>query len=219
MSAEASATNPTTPPNSYPVGGSRRSRITYLLGLVRRLIDHGRQLATALQQRSMPDARAITTCRFGTRDIALILSRIALGMQRASALEARLVRSAARPDPKPRPPRAPVTREPQPAQESAETDPALAGLPTPEQIAAEIRHRPVGAVISDICHDLGIMPGHPLWRELQRAVILHGGRLVDFVKSIRSRVSVALSECFSETPASPPPFTSLYPAPASTGPP
>jgi hypothetical protein len=222
MSASASATDPTAPPNAYPIGGDRCSRITYLLGLVRRLIDHGRQLATALHQRSMPTVPAIATCRFGTRDIALILSRIALGVQRASALEARLQSSAARPDPKPRPPRAPVPREPrspQPAQEPAATEPALASLPTPEQIAAEIRHRPVGAVIADICHDLGIMPDHPMWRELQRVVILHGGRLIDFVASIRSRVSVALSECFSGTPTSPSPLTLPSPAPASTGPP
>src|SRR5271169_5005397 len=106
-------------------------------------------------------------------------------------------------------------RTPQPAQESSQTDPAPASLPSPEQIAADIRHRPVGAVIADICHDLGIMPDHPMWRELQRAVILHGGRLIDFVASIRSRVSVALSECFSGTPTPPSPLTSLSPAPAS----
>jgi hypothetical protein len=27
------------------------------------------------------------------------------------------------------------------------------------------------------CRDLGIMPSHPLWRELQIAVIRHGGSL------------------------------------------
>jgi hypothetical protein len=222
MSAEVSAADPTTPPGPYPAGADRRSRITYLLGLVSRLIEHGRQLATALRQRGVPNVPALSTCCFGTRDIALILSRIALGVQRAGALEARLLRSTARPDPKPRTPRAPaprVPRTPQPAKESAEIDPALARLPTPEQIAAEIRHRPIGTVIAHICHDLGIMPQHPMWRELQVAVILHGGSLVDFVKSVRSRASVVLSECFSGAPALPLPFMSPSPAPASTGPP
>src|SRR5262249_36280910 len=118
-----SATDPTTRADPYPVGADRRTCITYLLGLVRRLMDHGRQLASAPRRRSMPNSPALSTCCFGTRDIALILSRIALGVQRASALEARLLRGAARPDPKPRPPHARVPREPRtpkPAQEAAQ---------------------------------------------------------------------------------------------------
>jgi hypothetical protein len=34
----------------------------------------------------------------------------------------------------------------------------LARLPTPEEIAIEVRHRAIGAVLVDICLDLGIMP-------------------------------------------------------------
>ena len=52
-----------------------------------------------------------------------------------------------------------------------EADPHLARLPTPAEIAAEVRRRPIGAVLADICRDLGIMPSDPLWRELQRAII------------------------------------------------
>ena len=57
-------------------------------------------------------------------------------------------------------------------------------LPTPEQIAAEVRRRPIGAVIADICRDLGIMPNHPLWRELRDAIIRYGGSLARLVKDI-----------------------------------
>jgi hypothetical protein len=53
--------------------------------------------------------------------------------------------------------------------------PRLARLPTPEQIMAEVRRRPIGAVIADICHDLGVMPNHPRWRDMERAMIEHGG--------------------------------------------
>ena len=38
-------------------------------------------------------------------------------------------------------------------------DPRLARLPTEEEIAEEVRRRPIGAVIVDICCDLGIAPG------------------------------------------------------------
>jgi hypothetical protein len=51
---------------------------------------------------------------------------------------------------------------------------AHARLPTEEEIAAEVRRRPVGAVIADICRDLGIAPGRldpAFWRELSHAVI------------------------------------------------
>ena len=34
----------------------------------------------------------------------------------------------------------------------------LARFPTPEEIAIEVRHRAIGAVLVDICLDLGIMP-------------------------------------------------------------
>src|SRR4029077_20405902 len=38
-------------------------------------------------------------------------------------------------------------------------DPRLARLPTEEEIAEAVRRRPIGAVIVDICCDLGIAPG------------------------------------------------------------
>ena len=70
---------------------------------------------------------------------------------------------------------------------AAEADPGLAHLPTPEQIAAEVRRKPIGAVIADICRDLGITGSHPLWREVQRAIILHGGNLARLVSDILDR--------------------------------
>ncbi len=68
-----------------------------------------------------------------------------------------------------------------------EADPRLALLPTPEQIAAEVRRRPVGAVIADICRDLGILPNHPLWRDLSLVIIRHGGSLAALVRDIMDR--------------------------------
>src|SRR5271157_353540 len=208
MSAAATAPGPTTPPAPWPASTDRRGCLARLLGLVRKLIDHGKQLAAAVGQRSLPNDPAIARCCFGTKDIALILSRITLALHRAVALEARLLRSAARPDPKPQPPRVPsprAARAPQAPQEPAEADPRLARLPTAEQIAAEIRHRPVGAVIADICRDLGIMADHPLWRELQLAIILHGGSLADVVKDMFKRAHATLRESADALSAPPAP--------------
>jgi hypothetical protein len=175
MSATEAATDP------------KPSRTCGLLGLVRQLIDYGRQLAATL--RGNPH-------RFGTSDIALILARITSGLLRAEALEARIIRGGARLDAAPASPRAASQRQSPPARAATERptdttvpglDPALdpgIRLPTAEQIAAEVRRRPIGAVLADICRDLGITPSHPLWRELRVAIIRYGGSLAPLVKRI-----------------------------------
>ena len=157
------------------------SRASGLLGLVRRLIDYGRQLATTLRSNPHP---------FSASDIALILARITRGLLRAEALEARIIRDAARLDAEPAPPRAASHRQSPPARATDRRQACSGGLtrmPTPEQIAAEVRRRPIGAVIADICRDLGIMPNHPLWRELRVLIIRYGGSLAKLVKDIFDR--------------------------------
>ena len=158
------------------------NRLSGLLTLVRQLIDYGRQLATTLRGNPHP---------LGAGDIAQIRARITRGLLRAEALEARLIRSAARPDRAPTPPRAPSHRPSPPARAAAQptdaTQSLLAHLPTPEQISAEVRRRPIGTVIADICRNLGIMPSHQLWRELQLVIIRHGGSLARLVKDILHR--------------------------------
>jgi hypothetical protein len=160
---------------------------------VRKLIDFGKDLATNLQQRAAIDPAAVTR-PFGTSDIGLILARITRGLLLANALEARIVALAARPPAPPRPTRAPAQRVPRAPRAAPavrpvrEADPRLALLPTPEQIAAEVRRRPIGAVIADICRDLGILPTHPLWHELSLAIIWHGGSFNRLFKDIFDRV-------------------------------
>ena len=223
MFAAATAPDPTTQPAPWPASTDRRGCLARLLGLVRKLIDHGKQLAVAVGQRGPTNDPALARCRFGTSDIALILSRITLALHRATALEAKLLRSAARPDPKPRPlcassPR--TVRAPREApREPVEADPRLARMPTAEQIAAEIRRRPVGAVIADICRDLGIMADHPLWRELRLAIMLHGGSLTGLFRDRFKRARAALHECTNALSTPPAPAPPLSLEPACTGPP
>jgi hypothetical protein len=114
-------------------------------------------------------------------------------------------------------PRSPRPRAPRPpaAPPTDETDPRLAGLPTPAQIAAEVRRRPIGAVIADNCRDLGIMPSHPLWRELSIVIIRHGGSLARLVKDILAQTFPIAATAPLGSPAPPPRF----PTPVPTGPP
>jgi hypothetical protein len=47
----------------------------------------------------------------------------------------------------------------------------------------------VGAVIADICRDLGIVPAHPLWQEVMMVVSEHGGSFVKLLKDTLARLS------------------------------
>jgi hypothetical protein len=65
-----------------------------------------------------------------------------------------------------------------------------------------VRRRPVGAVIADICRDLGILPSHPLWRELSEAIIRLGGSLAAWSRTSSGDCSHCLPEPVA--PARPP---------------
>ena len=210
MSAAAETPAPTTEP----------SRSARLLDLIRKLIDYGRELAATIRQRTATDPYFVKA-RFNTIDLAVILARIARGLLLAEALEARVLRSAAQLDAEPAPRRArPAPRAPAVPRVAAEPDPRLAQLPTAEQIAAEARRRPIGAVIVDICCDLGITGSHPLWRDVQRAIIKHGGSLVRLVMAILGRpFPPAGRSASAATPAASQPPNPRFETPGGTGPP
>src|SRR5215475_177276 len=119
MSAAASTPPPTTEP-------TRSSR---LLSLVRKLLDYGRELAATIRQRTVTEPVFARSC-FGTVDLAVILARIAHGIQRANALEARVLQCAAQIDAGPRRGQARSAARAPAAPRAAAADPGLAGLPT-----------------------------------------------------------------------------------------
>ncbi len=198
------------------------TRATRLLSLVRRIIDYGRQFGRALRGNQNPP---------GDSAIAAILGRIARGLLRAETLEARLVRNAARLDAERKPraafsgtsrtdrPEASLPRfedRPRPADRSAF---GVTRLPTPEQIVALVNRQPIGAVIADICRDLGIRPDHPLWPELRQIIRQEGGSLARLaIDIVRERHFWRPALSWLIAPAWPaPPRQAL--ALASTGPP
>jgi hypothetical protein len=181
----SAATNTPTPPNQpTQPGANQPTRAGRLLNLVRKLIDYAKQVATSLLECDP----GFETDPFGTNDRTLILRRITRGLLLANALEARVISRAAYLDAGPRSNSAPHACNPrvaQPAEHRTEAAAsALAELPTAEQIAAEIRRRPIGAVIADICRDLGIRCDHPLWRELSDLIRIHGGNLTALITDI-----------------------------------
>ena len=194
---------PTVPPDPHQdhagTVAAAPSRTARLLGLVRMLMDYGFELVCTLQRRGAANDVSVSamTRPFGTRNFALILARITRGLRLAGALEERLMRRPVAEEKKPASTSAPSPRQPRAARPATtrrrleDPDPRLELLPTSEQIAAEMRRRPVGAVIADICRDLGILPGHKLWRELSLAIIDHGGSLVRLSEDIFKRLRLA----------------------------
>ena len=188
------------------------SRAGRLLGLVRKLIDYGKELVATLHQRVETDLHFAVRC-FGTADLALVLQRIRRGLLRANALKERLAQCASRLDAERKPRAAPAqrtassVRSAAPPTDAAETP---LQLPTEAEIAAWVRRRPIGAVIADICRDLGIMCNHPLWREIQDAVMGKGGSYTRLVLDIIDRGAKVIAQAM---------FPSEPPEPAPTGPP
>jgi hypothetical protein len=161
-----------------------------VLSLVRTLIAYGQNLTDILRQHAA-DPRllpyfAFVVRIFCTPDLTPILARITRGLLRAAALEERLSKRAARgQDLTPTPIRLPSVRKP--ATVKSATSPSSPNEElSPEEIIAKDRRRPVGAVLVDICRDLGIAPGQmnrATWDELRLAITLYGGNLVTLIFS------------------------------------
>jgi hypothetical protein len=188
-------------PNTNQPSTNQPGCTARLLGIVRRLIDYGRRLTGTLQQNPTTYEPHAYQHKFGTADITLVLRRIARGIMLALALEARLLTRVDRPQPSPaptgrpapdagpplRPKRAP---RPKPVDWRAAADAALLDrLPTAEEIAARMQHRPIGALILDIFRDLGILPADPqwMWREMTQDILVSGGNVAGLFKAIGDR--------------------------------
>ncbi len=200
--SDAATTSDRTPPG----------HAAHLLVLLQQLIAYGKELADTLRQNGAA-ALSDNVRRFGTTDLALILARITRGLRLADALRGRITVSAAHIDAPPKPARAARTPR-QAARQAAAPKPPLPDLPTAEQIAAAVRGPPIGAVIADICRDLGISPQHPLWRALQLAIIRYSGNFARFVSDMLDRLLPLSAQILAGTAPPPIPIAS-----AGTGPP
>jgi hypothetical protein len=189
------------PPSTIP------ERTAALLRVVRILLGYGRHLAGTVRERAAaPGFAAIAAC-FGTANLSLILAHLHRGILRAAALERVLlalaatgrdlafatprIRTADRPpaptepaaDREPAPP-APRPAPPRPAWRLPPDHPANFHTPTLEELEAQVRRRPLGRTIVDICLDLGVVPGlctGAFWNELFDLTRRHGGSVAALV--------------------------------------
>ena len=91
---------------------------------------------------------------------------------------------------------APIAPKPaRPSRPFGWNDPELF-MPTPEQLEAQVRRRPLGRTIVDICLDLAVMPGFctgQFWNTLFDSIRLHGGSV-----AVLMLEKVRREEAFSE---------------------
>ena len=236
------------PPRPVP------QQVGRVLGLLHAFVAYGKKLADTLRRHAdnphgFPGFFSVAAT-FRTADLTLILDRIARGLLRAAALEARLNRLAARGrDLGSSPVRAPASSEAADANPAApidrqaddqvddqaddqvdDPDPQADLAPPPltlDAIIARDRRRPIGAVLVDICHDLGITPGdmdRATWDELSHHVICYGGSLVTllFKRPLPAgQETPGVSWGYFTGPIPPPPGWPAppFPTPAATGPP
>lgn len=178
-------------------------RIAVLLRVVRVLLGYGRHLAGTVRRRAAtPSFTTIAAC-FGTLDLSVILAHLHRGILRALALQHVLLARAASGhdigfagtrirvrDPRPAPadqdaisqPAPPAAPKPArwPSRRSAWDDVADFHTPTLAQLEAQVRRRPLGRTIVDICLDLAVVPGFcagPFWNELFDTVQGYGGSM------------------------------------------
>jgi hypothetical protein len=170
-----------------------QSRADRVLSVLRKLIGYGQELARTVQQRAAAGTLITVAVHFGTRDVALILARIVRGLRLANALETRLASGPVRLDAIPAVVRAPPPTRARRTARPAVQRPDLPDVPTAEEIAAALRHRPAAAVIADICRDLGIVPSHPLWGEVMMVLSEHGGNYVRYVRNVAVRMCAWLT--------------------------
>lgn len=226
MSAAPLTAEPTAIPGPQDQGTNRHGP---LLGLLRKILDFGRDLVVTLQRQNTPLATTTIARRFGTLSLALIIARITRGLSLAAGLEARLLRARPPRPAQPTIPSRPTTpRKPRPprrpAPSQAEEDAALLrGLPSAQEIATYVRNRSAGTVIVEICRDLGIDTTHPLWPAIRDAIIAYDGSLSRMLKLWMERASAYLATLppgALSWPAPAPPWQAWgRPLTATTGPP
>ncbi|MBV9748793.1 MAG: hypothetical protein JO157_08255 [Acetobacteraceae bacterium] len=192
-------TTPTPAPPAPP------QRIAAVLRVVHVLLAYGRHLAGSAGHRAAaPGFAAIAAC-FGTANLSLILAHLHRGILRAVALERVLLARAARgrdielaaPCIRTRPPAPanaapgrnaapPIPRPAAPACRLDQDHPANFQTPSLEQLEREVRRRPLGRTLVDICLDLAVVPGlcsGTFWNELFDLMRCHGGSIASLVQA------------------------------------
>lgn len=207
---------------------ARPSRIGFVQSVVIRLLDFGRHLATTITQRAEAPSFPVLAVAFGTARVSAISAHLHRGILRAIALQrvlhARLAAGRdleiAQHDPHPLPTPSPLPDPSAAPEQTAPAPPAAVAcraarrrsppfaddpelfMPTLAQLEAQIRRRPIGRTIVDICLDLGVVPGFcvgRVWNMLFECIHSYGGSL-DRMWLERERRRLAFTKEWDQRP-------------------
>jgi hypothetical protein len=211
FAAAAPSDSPPDPPQDQ-CAPTFSTNIEFLLHAARGLLGYGRHMFDTIHQRAVtPTFSAIAAC-FGTANVPTIIAHVARGMLRATALERVLLARAAagkdidfveRHKPEPHPaaadaepqqqpvgPPTPRKHAPRRSRPTGWDDPELY-MPTLEELERQVRRRPIGRTIFEICLDLGVVPAlchSAFWNELFEIMNwFGGGNAVDQLMREKSR--------------------------------
>lgn len=176
--------------------------INFLLGVVRALLSYGRHLDDALPARAEHPRFPTLAASFGTHDVCRILAHVQRGILRAMMLQKFLLTRAAQhrdivPTKPPEPAsaediealrimlRAPVHPGPRQPRRAAidPDDPRHFSMPTLKELESQVRRRPVGQTLAEICLDLGVSPSFcegETWNDILQALTHFGAKLAWF---------------------------------------
>ena len=189
--------------------------ISVLLQAVGILLDYGRHLIDTVRHRaSAPNFNAIAV-NFGTANIATILAHLNRGILRAGALQRFLLARAATGRDFDFVDRHPRTPQPQLAPADTRTEQSAARKPAPRPLGPadsddpelfnpdlldlerQVRRRPIGRTISDICSDLAVVPGictAPFWAALTEMMLCLGGNIATLMQEKTQRREAFIRE-------------------------
>jgi len=201
-------TRPASPDSAQDrAGRTMPQRLAALLHVVRVLLGHGRRLVETVPERAANLEFAALAGVCGTYTLPTILARLQRGILRAMALERYLLARAekgreigyvyARERRPAKPAAEPSDGEPdsgEPASKGAGDrddpgddekapgrpafDPDDLRIPTPEELDAEVRRRPLGRTILSICMDLAVIPSFctgSFWNQISDTLMYYGG--------------------------------------------
>jgi hypothetical protein len=195
------------------------NNIGVLLHAVGILLTYGRHLIDTVRHRaSAPNFNAIAV-NFGTANLATILAHLNRGILRAAALERFLLARGATgrdfdlidrhprtPQPQPAPADTPAgqsatppaARKPAPRPSSpADRDDTELFDPSLQDLERQVRRRPIGRTISDICSDLAVVPGictAPFWAALTEMMLCLGGNIATLMQEKTQRREAFIRE-------------------------
>ena len=185
MTATPTTAEPANPPDQ-PAEPTRSER---LLSFLRKIVEFGLNLRKALLGESETETPDGVHSRYGTDNTKAILGRIAHALRLAAELEQRVIKGAASMD-RPRPKRDPWSPEPEqpPPEAPPPSETAIPiRLPTARQIATRLREKSIGAVIAEICYELGICFEDELWLRFYHVLCDHRGPLMKLIRALHKR--------------------------------